>query len=376
MCSSDLLYLHGLVRAADGQKMSKSKGNVVDPLVLIDEYGADALRFFMASMESQGRDVKMDKARVEGYRNFATKLWNAARFCQSNGIGASATLAAPEATLAVNKWIIGEVVETLAELDKAMADLRFDAAANAIYHFVWDRFCDQYLEEIKSNLTSGVDADEHRSVAGWVLDQILVMLHPFMPFVTEELWSKLGNRANYPLITAKWPEPDASVDTVASKQINTAIQANNAIWSARSELGIKPSDKLNAWFIAETPAGEEAIVMQSASLKRRGRLENIYIPNRYPAQPPVPEGARLSITSGPVTILIPLEGIIDIASEKARLVKALEASTKEAKSLEGRLNNPSFVEKAKPEAVEKARADHALHAAEAERLGAALARLG
>ncbi len=157
------LYLHGLVRAADGQKMSKSKGNVVDPLLLIDEYGADALRFFMAAMESQGRDVKMDKSRVEGYRNFATKLWNAARFCQSNGIGASQSIAAPEATLAVNKWIIGEVVETLAELDKAMADLRFDAAANAIYHFVWDQFCDWYIELIQGSFD---EETKSRSPAG------------------------------------------------------------------------------------------------------------------------------------------------------------------------------------------------------------------
>ncbi len=156
------LYLHGLVRAADGQKMSKSKGNVVDPLLLIDEYGADALRFFMAAMESQGRDVKMDKSRVEGYRNFATKLWNAARFCQANGIGASTSIAAPEASLAVNKWIIGEVVETLDALDKALADLRFDAAANAIYHFVWDQFCDWYIELIK-----GIIAPPPLQGRGW-----------------------------------------------------------------------------------------------------------------------------------------------------------------------------------------------------------------
>src|SRR5690606_27226206 len=137
------------VRAPDGQKMSKSKGNVVDPLGLIDKYGADALRFFMCAMESQGRDIKMDESRVEGYRNFATKLWNAARFCQANGIKGSKAFAAPSATAAVNRWIIGEVVECQAAIDKAMAELRFDAAANAIYHFVWDRFCDWYLELIK-----------------------------------------------------------------------------------------------------------------------------------------------------------------------------------------------------------------------------------
>ncbi|MEY4951911.1 MAG: hypothetical protein RL299_335, partial [Pseudomonadota bacterium] len=156
------LYLHGLVRAPDGQKMSKSKGNVVDPLGLIDQFGADALRFFMAAMESQGRDIKMDERRVEGYRNFATKLWNAARFCQSNGIAASTSLAAPSAKSAVNRWIIGEVVDTVALLEQAMADLRFDAAANAIYHFVWDQFCDWYIELIKGSFD-----EETKAVAGW-----------------------------------------------------------------------------------------------------------------------------------------------------------------------------------------------------------------
>ena len=211
------LYLHGLVRAADGQKMSKSKGNTVDPLGLIDQYGADALRFFMAAMESQGRDIKMDEKRVEGYRNFATKLWNAARFCQANGIGASTTLKAPSATSPVNRWIISETVETLETLNKAFDDLRFDGAADAVYHFVWDRFCDWYLELIKPVSSAGergqID-EETRTVAGWVLDQILVMLHPFMPFITEELWHAMGDRS-YDIIVAKWPDPRADVDADA-----------------------------------------------------------------------------------------------------------------------------------------------------------------
>jgi valyl-tRNA synthetase len=195
------LYLHGLVRAADGSKMSKSKGNTVDPLGLIDQFGADALRFFMAAMESQGRDIKMDESRVTGYRNFATKLWNAARFAQSNGIGASASVAAPKAELAVNRWIIVEVVETLAKLDQAIADLRFDAMADTIYHFAWGTFCDWYLELIKPVLSNpppsgeGFEVQtETRAVAAWVFDQILVMLHPFMPFITEELWGSMGDR--------------------------------------------------------------------------------------------------------------------------------------------------------------------------------------
>ncbi|MBS0255459.1 MAG: valine--tRNA ligase [Proteobacteria bacterium] len=357
------LYLHGLVRAADGQKMSKSKGNVVDPLGLIDKYGADALRFFMCAMESQGRDVKMDERRVEGYRNFATKLWNAARFCQSNGIGASTSVAAPAAALAVNQWIIGEVVETLAALDAALADLRFDAAANAIYHFVWDQFCDWYLELIKGQ----IDA-ETKAVAGWVLDQILVMLHPFMPFVTEELWASLGTRA-HELIVAQWPAPGVSVDAGAKAEVEWVIEFISKTRTAKNELGIPPGAQLNGYIAAPSALAAFAIDRNRGGLSRLARLAEISLNG-------APPGASMSIVVGDDTVVIPLEGIIDIAAEKARLTKALEVSQKEARSLEGRLSNPAFVEKAKPEAVEKARADHAMHAAEAERLAAALARLG
>lgn len=357
------LYLHGLVRAADGQKMSKSKGNVVDPLGLIDSYGADALRFFMAAMESQGRDVKMDEKRVEGYRNFATKLWNAARFCQANGIGASSSLAAPTATSAVNRWIVGEVVETVAALDQAMADLRFDAAANTIYHFVWDTFCDWYIELIKGSFD-----DETRAVAGWVLDQILVMLHPFMPFVTEELWHALGARDNE-LIVARWPAPQATVDADAKAEVEWLIALVSALRTAKNELGIAPGARLEA-YLAEPSARTRAVIEANpAAIERLARLSAIYFA-------PSPAGAAMQIGAGDATLVLPLEGVIDIAAEKARLEKALATSQKEAKALEGRLGNPSFVERAKPEAVEKARADHAHHSAEAQRLAAALARLG
>ena len=367
------LYLHGLVRAADGQKMSKSKGNVVDPLLLIDQYGADALRFFMASMESQGRDVKMDERRVEGYRNFATKLWNAARFCQSNGIAASSDLNAPNATSAVNKWIIGEVSETLAALDSAMAELRFDAAANTIYHFVWDQFCDWYLELSKSTLQDDNTTDslaETRAVAGWVLDQILVMLHPFMPFVTEELWSSLGDRTNYPLITAKWPEPDAAIDAEAKRQVEWLIELVSQVRSVRAELNVPPSAKLEMIASTKSPWASNLVKEFEPLILRMARISEIR-PHSLGLK-----GAAAQVVVEDGLFILPLEGMIDITAEKARLRKALEASTKEAKSLNGRLSNPAFVEKAKPEAVEKARADHALHAAEAERLAAALARLG
>ncbi|HCY01929.1 MAG TPA: valine--tRNA ligase, partial [Erythrobacter sp.] len=257
------LYLHGLVRAADGQKMSKSKGNVVDPLGLIDQYGADALRFFMAAMESQGRDIKMDDKRIEGYRNFATKLWNATRFCQSNGIGASTSIAAPKATHAVNRWIIGEVVQTKQALDTALADLRFDAAANTIYHFVWDRFCDWYIELVKGNFD-----EETRVVAGWALDQILVMLHPFMPFITEELWSKQGDRADYPLITARWVDPQAEVDAEAKAEIDWLIALTSAIRTAKNELGIAPGAKLEAFCPAPSALAKSVVEANAGAIER------------------------------------------------------------------------------------------------------------
>ena len=357
------LYLHGLVRAADGQKMSKSKGNVVDPLGLIDKYGADALRFFMAAMESQGRDVKMDERRVEGYRNFATKLWNAARFCQSNGITGSTTLEAPAATSAVNRWIIGEVVETVAALDKAMADLRFDAAAGAIYHFVWDQFCDWYIELIKGSFDA-----ETRAVAGWVLDQILVMLHPFMPFVTEELWASLAPRANA-LIVARWPKPGAEIDPAAKAEVEWLIALVGNLRGAKVELGIAPGARLEAYLPDPSDAVRGIVGRNPGVIDRLARLSAIHFA-------PAPIGPAMQIGAGEANLVIPLEGIIDIAAEKARLTKALATSEKERDSLDKRLSNPAFAEKAKPEAVEKARADHAAHAAEATRLAAALARLG
>ena len=382
------LYLHGLVRAADGSKMSKSKGNVVDPLILIDQYGADALRFFMAAMESQGRDIKMDEKRVEGYRNFATKLWNAVRYCQTNGIGASQSIAAPEAKLAVNSWIIGEVIETKATIEKALADLRFDAAANAIYHFVWDRFCDWYLELIKPVLSSaegpvfateGADADsppaqETRAVAGWAIDQILVMLHPFMPFVTEELWHAQaefqGGKRPYELVLARWPEPQAELDGDAVAAIDWVIALTTATRAAKNELGIAPGTKLEAWLPAPSPLATRVTERSAAAIERLARLTPLHLGEEAPA------GPAMQVAAGEDAFIIPLEGHVDVEAEKARLTKAMEASQKEFGSLDKRLSNPSFVEKAKPEAVEKAKADAAFHASEIDRLRHALARLG
>jgi valyl-tRNA synthetase len=365
------LYLHGLVRAADGSKMSKSKGNTVDPLGLIDQYGADALRFFMAAMESQGRDIKMDESRVAGYRNFATKLWNAARFAQSNGISGSHSINAPKAELAVNRWIIGEVVGTVDKLNKAFAEFRFDGMADVIYHMVFDQFCDWYLELIKPAFVDGEKGEmdaESMIVAGWVLDQILVMLHPFMPFITEELWHALGDRP-YDIIHAKWPEPNATVDADAVREIDWVIDTISKTRSFKAELNIPPGARLTANIADPQPSTIAIIERQVAALSRLGRIDSF-------AFTPVETNNIAQIVVGGDTVVYALDGIIDLDAERSRITKAIEAAAKERDALAGRLSNASFVEKAKPEAVEKARADHAEKAAEAERLTAALARLG
>ncbi len=368
------LYLHGLVRAADGQKMSKSKGNTVDPLGLIDQYGADALRFFMAAMESQGRDIKMDEARVAGYRNFATKLWNAARFAQGNGIGASSSPTPPAATLAVNKWVIGEVVRAVQAVEAALADYRFDGAANAAYQFVWNQFCDWYLEFIKPVLghmdapASGPEADETRAVAGWVLDQILVLLHPFMPFITEELWSKMGAR-EYELIVAKWPDvSEIAVDHAAGREVDWLIALVSDIRAARNELLVPPGARMPLFVRDANEETVRRLARQASALARLARVDV--------AGADAPAGGAAQIVVGEATFVLPLEGVIDLDAERARLAKGIAAAEKERDALAGRLGNASFVERAKPEAVDKARADHADKAAEAERLAAALARLG
>jgi len=362
------LYLHGLVRAADGSKMSKSKGNTVDPLGLIDQYGADALRFFMAAMESQGRDIKMDERRVEGYRNFATKLWNAARFAQANGIGASTTLEAPNATLAVNKWIIAETVKTVQAVDLALADYRFDGAANAIYQFVWSRFCDWYLELIKPVLQGGeAGGDETRAVAGWVLDQILVLLHPFMPFITEELWHAMGAR-DHDLIVAHWPMADArALDPEAEREIDWLIRLVSEIRAARTELNVPPGARLPMHVRDANDGTTARLARQASALARLARVD---------AAEGEASGGAAQVVVDEATFVLPLEGVIDLDAERQRLTKAIAAVEKERDALGGRLSNASFVERAKPEAVEKAKADHADKMAEAARLHAALGRLG
>ena len=366
------VYCHGLVRDAKGAKMSKSKGNTVDPLLLIDQYGADALRFTLTAMESQGRDIKLDERRVEGYRNFGTKLWNAARFAQSNGIGASASPVPPSATLPVNRWIIGEVAKTAQALAQAVADFRFDAYADTIYQFVWSRFCDWYLELIKPLFAEDADAAgaaETRAVAGWALDQILVMLHPVMPFITEELWHALGARKR-DLIGAGWVHvPADALDADSGPEIDWLIGVVSDIRAARAELNVPPGAKLPLHVREASAVTVGRLARNMAALQRLARVASV---NHEAA----PVGGAAQIVFGEATYILPLEGVIDLAAERARLEKAAVTAEKERDALTGRLGNAGFVERAKPEAVEKARADLADRTAEAERLRAALGRLG
>ncbi len=366
------VYIHALVRDAQGQKMSKSRGNVVDPLELIDRYGADALRFTLAAMETQGRDIKLSESRVEGYRNFGTKLWNAARFCQMNGIEGSADFAPPAATLTINRWILGETQAAVDAVSKGLDQFRYSDAANAIYHFVWDRFCDWYLELIKPVLNDGAFAEqaETRAVAGWVLDQVLVLLHPFMPFVTEELWHKLASRGDHDLITARWPEAGIPADDTAKAEIDWLIRAVTAIRTARTEANVPPAAQLPCVVTGASAATKNRLDKQATALKRLARLKAIHLASEADSQ------GAVQVVVEEATFIMPLANVIDLDAERARLAKAIEKADKEAQAIAGRLGNDKFLAKAPPQVVAENREKLAAHQAEADKLRQALARLG
>jgi valyl-tRNA synthetase len=282
-----------------------------------------------------------------------------------NGVGASESIAAPPAELPVNRWIIGEVVETLAKLDRAFDEIRYDEMADAIYHFVWGTFCDWYVELIK-----GAFDAETQAVAAWAFDQILVMLHPLMPFITEELWAAMGERP-YELIVAKWPEPDAEVDPRAKAEIEWLVRLVSEVRAGRTELNVPPKAKPPLIVEKTSDATLSRLQDYAASIERLARC--VYLPEALGDYVP---GGSMQFSVDDTDYVIPLEGVIDVAAEHARLAKAAAAAEQERDTLFKRLDNPAFLERAKPEAVEKAKSDYAEKESEAFRLRAALERLG
>ena len=364
------VYLHGLVRDAKGKKMSKSLGNVVDPLDIIDEFGADALRFANSAMASLGGTLKLDTQRIAGYRNFATKLWNACRFAEMNGVWENHTQSAtpPSVNATANRWIIGETARAAAELDAALAAFRFNDAANTLYSFVWGKVCDWYVEFAKPLLDSPDTAAETRATLGWVLDQSMILLHPIMPFVTEELWATTSTRSA-PLAVSDWPSyaPSALVDLDADHEMTWVIALIEQIRSARSEVHVPVGLKLPMVQVSLDDAGRAAWGRNAALIQRLARISDL-------SEGASPRGALTLTVEGGVFAL-PLDGIIDIAAEKARLAKAIDKITKEIAGLNARLTNPKFVASAPPEVVEEVRDALDARSVEAQKLDQAMGRL-
>ena len=362
------VYLHGLVRDAKGKKMSKSLGNVIDPLEIIGEYGADALRFANAAMASLGGVLKLDTQRIAGYRNFGTKLWNACRFAEMNGVwDGHATQSQPPAPQATaNKWIIGETVKALAEVNTALDDFRFDQAADALYKFVWGKVCDWYVEFAKP-LFDGDAATETRATMAWVLDQSMILLHPFMPFITEELWGTTGKRAKL-LVHTDWPDlPAALIDREAEAEMSFVTGLIDDIRSARAQVHVPVGLKADLVATELSPVARAAWERNEALIRRMARIEGF-------SEGPAPKGS-IAIAAEGASFALPLAGLIDIAEEKSRLQKAMDKLGKEIGGLKGRLDNPNFARSAPEDVVEEAKSNLEAREEEAGKIRAALARL-
>lgn len=347
------VYIHAIVRDEKGQKMSKTKGNVVDPLQLIDEYGADALRFTLAAMAAQGRDIKLATSRVEGYRNFGTKLWNAARFCEMNECARVEGFDPAQVKETVNKWIVGEAARSAAEITMAIEAYRFNDAAGAAYRFVWNVFCDWYLEFIKPLLMGDDEAAkaETRATAAWALDQILLMLHPFMPFVTEELWQRTGEQGpkrETMLVTAPWPVLTGLGDPASDKEMDWVIRFISEVRSVRAEMNVPAGAKIDL-LIKDANAESLARLQRHRSLiDRLARLSSVEIATD------IPHGA-IQLVLDEATLILPLASLIDVDAETARLRKELGKLADEVKKIDAKLGNAKFLAGAPEHVVEEQR---------------------
>ena len=364
------VYLHGLVRDAKGKKMSKSTGNVVDPLDIIDEYGADALRFTNAAMASIGGVLKLDMQRIVGYRNFGTKLWNAARYAEMNGAQPSTgNLPNPKENL--NKWIMGETSKVLNEVQSSFENFRFNDAANSLYAFVWGKVCDWYVELSKPLFSSSNKnvITETQETMGWVIDQCLILLHPIMPFITEELWGSLGKRSSL-LVHQNWPNYTTTdlVEPEADQEMNWVISLIENIRSARQQMHVPAGLKIPLIYQEMTVGAQKTFERNSIMIMKLARISDAERINNFPK-------GTVSVSASGAIFGLPLADVIDIEAEKSRLVKAEEKLTKEINSMEGRLNNPKFVNSAPPEVVNETRDNVVKRKEEQSQVTKALKRL-
>ncbi|MFC7332015.1 valine--tRNA ligase [Rhodocista pekingensis] len=366
------VYIHALVRDEKGQKMSKSKGNIIDPLTVVDRYGADALRFTLAAMAAQGRDIKLAVSRVEGYRNFATKLWNAARYAQMNEVAPAPGFDPAAVTLTVNKWVIGAAQQAAARVTDALEGYKFNEAAGAIYQFAWNTFCDWYLEFTKPIL-NGEDAAakaETRATTAWVLDHILHLLHPIMPFLTEELNEKLGGKDAL-LISAAWPEPQPGlVHAEAGAEMEWVVRLISTIRTVRAEMNVPPSAQIPLLLKDAGTRARELSDRHRELILRLARVSGIEF-----VSADLPKGAAQAVIED-ATLVLPLADFIDVEKEKARLLKEIGKLEQEIGKIDAKLSNPQFVEKAAEEVIEEQRERRATAEEAATKLREALQRLG
>ena len=366
------VYIHGLIRDEHGQKMSKSKGNVIDPLELIEKYGADALRFTLLASVAQGSDIKLSEGRVQGYRNFGTKLWNAARFCELNRCDLNPAFDPGGTREIVNRWAISKLVQAAVRTRESIEGYRFNDAASALYHFTWNEFCDWYLELAKPFLESNDPArlEETRSTAGWVLAQLLHLMHPLTPFVTEELWERRYGAPGGPLIAARWPElPDTLVDRAAEAEIDWLIRLVTGLRAARSELGVPAAARLSLQVRDAAAATRARLERHGEAIRRLARCATIEI-----ATGPAPRGA-IQVVVDEATYALPLAGVIDLEQERRRLDRELAKAAAQLERFDQKLANPQFLDRAPAAVIEEQRARRAEVEQIRQKLAAALARI-
>ena len=367
------VYIHGLVRDERGQKMSKSKGNAMDPLELIDRYGADALRFAICALTGPGRDVKLGESRVKDYRGFVTKLWNAARFCEMNEIRVVREFDPATVRSPLCRWILDAANEAVAAGTAALESYRFDEYAQSGYRFVWNTYCDWFLEFAKPVFADGADpalAAETRATAAYVLGVILRLLHPAMPFVTEELWDRFGYDGAWSLIREPWPAAVAVPDAAAARaELDWVVRLIGLVRSVRMEMNVPPS--------ALAP-----VLLRDASAETLARAQRWIEPIRRMARASEVHALDGAMPAGSVqavldeaTVVLPLAGLIDVTAERKRLTSGRDKALAEGQKVAAKLANADFVSRAKPEVVEENRERLAAFEAEAARLEAALARI-